>query len=176
MNRVRLLLFIMVSPLFWSASLAQSPDKDDREVLTAYSELLELAKIGGYDGHKDAKGKLIVGLKSKQFVTSFDEKDPRLTQARLDNIKELSELIYKLEQQSALKGVLEYGRPHIVSREISGIKIEAGLGTPAGVMFPNTVKWTWWLKKGLDGWRIFATSIDIVPSTGSGFGRNPNLL
>jgi len=173
MNRVRLYinLVMLVGMLLWStASFAQTPDKDDREVLAAYKEILELAKTGGYEGHKDEKGKVLPGVKTMQFVTSFGE-PPRLTEARLANIKELSEIIYKLQQLPALAAVLTYDPPKIVSREISGIKIEAGVSTPNGVMIPNTIKWTWWLKKGLDGWRIFATSIDI-PDTGSGFGRN----
>ncbi|MDO8649754.1 MAG: hypothetical protein Q7K33_00325 [Candidatus Berkelbacteria bacterium] len=166
MNRVRFLISPLVWMLLWSGtSLAQTPDKDDQEVLTAYKELLELAKTGGYDGHKDEHGKLLPGLKTMQFVISFGE-PPRLTEARLANIKELSELIYKLQQQPALKGFLDYEEPKIISRETGGIKIEAGVSTPKGVMIPSTIKWTWWMKKGLDGWRIFATSIDIVPATG----------
>ena len=175
MSRVRFLInpIMLVGMLLWStASFVQTPDKDDREVLTAYKDLLELAKSGGYDGHKDDQARVLPGLETMQFVTSFGE-PPRLTEARLANIKELSEMIYKLQQLPALKGFLDYDQPKIISREIGGTKIEAGVSTPKGVMIPSTIKWTWWLRKGLDGWRIFATSIDIVPVSGSGFGRNP---
>jgi len=164
MNRVRFLLVLIASPFFLNATIfGQTPDKEDQEALAAYQELFALAKIGGYNGHKDAQGKSIDGLKSMQFVTSFDEKDPRLTEARLKNIASAAEFVYELVRQPKLTGQLVYGQPEITLREPSGIEITASVSAPKELMRPNVVKWVWRLRKGFDGWRIFAAYVDLSP-------------
>jgi hypothetical protein len=173
MKRVPLIVALLLA-LLPTVTMAQliDPPKDDTEILTAYKQLLELAKNGGYDGHKDASGKVIDGLKTKQFVISIGE-PTRLTEARLANIRESAEFLYHIQRQPTLIGSLTYGQPKITLREVSGTEITAEISAPKSLMSPSVIKWTWRLRKGLDGWRIFAAALDLSPDTGSGFGRDP---